>query len=137
MTPRRRIIPLFIPHLGCPNDCVFCNQKRISGSRFPVSAHTVSERLSELPAGGSKPVGVAASPATCDIMLQQNDLLLISTNGLFKAFRELRGVALPDYLAAAAPKSVEDCHRLLTSEIEPFIRKRYSDDITFIIAGKP
>ncbi len=24
-------IPVFIPHLGCPNNCVFCNQKRISG----------------------------------------------------------------------------------------------------------
>lgn len=24
-------IPVFIPHLGCPNDCVFCNQKKISG----------------------------------------------------------------------------------------------------------
>ncbi|MBQ4576069.1 MAG: radical SAM protein [Clostridia bacterium] len=25
-------IPIFIPHLGCPNACVFCNQKKISGS---------------------------------------------------------------------------------------------------------
>lgn len=24
-------IPIFIPHLGCPNMCVFCNQKTISG----------------------------------------------------------------------------------------------------------
>lgn len=24
-------IPIFIPHLGCPNDCVFCNQRTISG----------------------------------------------------------------------------------------------------------
>jgi len=24
-------IPIFIPHLGCPNTCVFCNQKKISG----------------------------------------------------------------------------------------------------------
>ncbi len=24
-------IPVFIPHLGCPNDCVFCNQRTISG----------------------------------------------------------------------------------------------------------
>ncbi len=24
-------IPIFIPHLGCPNGCVFCNQKTISG----------------------------------------------------------------------------------------------------------
>ncbi|MZQ96487.1 MAG: radical SAM protein [Acidaminobacter sp.] len=25
------IIPVFIPHLGCPNQCVFCNQKTITG----------------------------------------------------------------------------------------------------------
>ena len=24
-------IPIFIPHLGCPHNCVFCNQKKISG----------------------------------------------------------------------------------------------------------
>lgn len=24
------IIPIFIPHRGCPNDCVFCNQRRIT-----------------------------------------------------------------------------------------------------------
>ena len=26
-------IPVFIPHLGCPHDCVFCNQRTISGVR--------------------------------------------------------------------------------------------------------
>ena len=26
-------IPIFIPHLGCPNQCVFCNQRSISGLR--------------------------------------------------------------------------------------------------------
>lgn len=25
-------IPIFIPHEGCPNDCIFCNQRKISGS---------------------------------------------------------------------------------------------------------
>ncbi len=31
-------IPIFIPHLGCPNQCVFCNQRTISGvSRFSLS----------------------------------------------------------------------------------------------------
>ncbi len=25
-------IPIFIPHLGCRNECVFCNQRKISGS---------------------------------------------------------------------------------------------------------
>lgn len=28
-----RNIPVFIPHLGCPNQCVFCNQRSISGCR--------------------------------------------------------------------------------------------------------
>lgn len=28
---RHKNIPIFIPHLGCPNMCVFCNQKSISG----------------------------------------------------------------------------------------------------------
>lgn len=28
-----RNIPVFIPHLGCPNTCVFCNQRTISGKQ--------------------------------------------------------------------------------------------------------
>ena len=32
-------IPVFIPHLGCPNQCVFCNQRVISGVRtFDVNS---------------------------------------------------------------------------------------------------
>lgn len=31
-------IPIFIPHLGCPNMCVFCNQRSISGrTHFDIS----------------------------------------------------------------------------------------------------
>ena len=26
-----RNIPIFIPHMGCPHQCVFCNQRAISG----------------------------------------------------------------------------------------------------------
>ena len=28
---KQYIIPIFVPQLGCPNDCIFCNQKSISG----------------------------------------------------------------------------------------------------------
>lgn len=33
MSALHRNIPIFIPHLGCPNQCVFCNQRSISGCR--------------------------------------------------------------------------------------------------------
>ena len=31
MGKRHVNIPIFIPHMGCPNNCVFCNQRSISG----------------------------------------------------------------------------------------------------------
>lgn len=30
---RKVNIPVFIPHVGCPNTCVFCNQRKISGKK--------------------------------------------------------------------------------------------------------
>ena len=28
---KKKIIPIFVPHQGCPHDCIFCNQKKITG----------------------------------------------------------------------------------------------------------
>ena len=47
MTPRNSIVPVFVPHLGCPNDCVFCNQRTISGSLRPAGAGDVVRALEE------------------------------------------------------------------------------------------
>lgn len=35
---KKRIIPIFVPHKGCPHDCIFCNQKKITGVSTDVTS---------------------------------------------------------------------------------------------------
>ena len=44
---KKYIIPIFVPHLGCPNDCVFCNQKSISGQTKQVTKEDVKNTIEE------------------------------------------------------------------------------------------
>ncbi|MFZ7132069.1 MAG: elongator complex protein 3 [Eubacteriales bacterium] len=37
---KTKVIPIFIPHAGCPHNCIFCNQKKISGKE---DAPTISQ----------------------------------------------------------------------------------------------
>ena len=41
------IIPIFVPHLGCPHACVFCNQTKITGVQTQVTAKDVEKTIEE------------------------------------------------------------------------------------------
>ncbi|MBR5186960.1 MAG: hypothetical protein IKW18_00695 [Clostridia bacterium] len=53
-------VPIFIPHLGCPNDCVFCNQRKISG-KANFEKESVRRELDEAFAtvNGASPAQIA------------------------------------------------------------------------------
>ena len=42
---KQYVIPIFVPHLGCPNDCIFCNQKSISGQLKQVTKEDVKTTI--------------------------------------------------------------------------------------------
>ncbi|MDY6065012.1 MAG: radical SAM protein [Finegoldia sp.] len=47
MTKRNYIIPIFVPHMGCPNDCVFCNQVKITNQKDSVDADKIREDIED------------------------------------------------------------------------------------------
>ncbi len=58
MSARESIIPVFVPHVGCPNNCVFCNQRKISGQLIPAGPENVTkaiETAASLIRDGEKP----------------------------------------------------------------------------------
>ncbi len=40
-------IPIFVPHEGCPFDCIFCNQRKITGADTSISSGEVSKIIEE------------------------------------------------------------------------------------------
>ena len=41
------IIPIFVPHFGCPHDCIFCNQKKITGLNTNVKPEEVENIIED------------------------------------------------------------------------------------------
>ena len=78
MSARARILPVFVPQLGCPHQCVFCNQRRISGAQQPVRAGDVRELLENaafLPKGEKRQLAFYGGSFTAIPVSRQEELL--------------------------------------------------------------
>lgn len=42
---KKYIIPIFVPHFGCPHDCIFCNQKKITNVSTTTTAEDVEQEI--------------------------------------------------------------------------------------------
>ena len=40
-------IPIFIPHVGCKNECTFCNQRKISGKTQMITEDELRKTIEE------------------------------------------------------------------------------------------
>ena len=80
MSARESVIPVFVPHLGCPNDCVFCDQRRISGAASPATAEDVRRAVEAAAAssannGGGRQLAFYGGSFTAIPAGQQEELL--------------------------------------------------------------
>ena len=85
MSARASIIPVFVPHLGCPHACVFCNQRRISGAEKPATAETVREalrRAEAIPHDGARELAFYGGSFTAIPAAQQIELLSAAKEAL-------------------------------------------------------
>jgi len=96
------IIPIFIPHAGCPHQCVFCNQKTISGQKT-VAVEGAKEQINKWlewvkPSLENEAAFYGGSFTGLDLALQKE--LLALTDELLdrKVIGSVRLSTRPDYI---------------------------------------
>lgn len=96
-------IPIFVPHRGCPFDCVFCNQNRITGQTTDVTpddvTRTIEEYLTTLPNDASIEVAFFGGSFT-GIPITEQSVLMERVTPYIKSGR-VDGIRLstrPDYI---------------------------------------
>lgn len=99
------IIPVFIPHLGCPNDCVFCNQKRITGNEKQINIEDIKNHVNRSlntirnnPEIKKEIAFFGGSFTGIDIDLQTKLLKLASSKKKVKKIDKIRLSTRPDYI---------------------------------------
>ena len=78
MSARADVIPVFVPHLGCAQHCVFCNQRRISVQKRPATAGEVRaaiENAKSIPRGEKRELAFYGGSFTAIPVKMQEELL--------------------------------------------------------------
>ena len=95
------IIPVFVPHEGCPNDCAFCNQRTISGKNSAPDINQAQKTIEEHLSSGKKAAQIAffgGSFTGIDVKKQNEYLSLAQKYIISGAVESIRLSTRPDYI---------------------------------------
>ncbi|AGB40592.1 histone acetyltransferase [Halobacteroides halobius DSM 5150] len=114
MSNRNYIIPVFVPHLGCPHDCVFCNQEEITGIKKRINPQEVNEQINDylatIPKSANRiEVAFYGGSFTAIEQEYQQQLLTVAQQRLEQD--DLTGVRLstrPDYITSEILKYLQE-----------------------------
>lgn len=98
-------IPIFVPHEGCPFDCIFCNQRKITGQDTKATREDVfkiiEEHLETLPVG-EKYVEAAFFGGSFTGISAQKQCELLGAAKEYKDKGKIQGIRIstrPDYIS--------------------------------------
>lgn len=129
-TSKTAVIPIFISHRGCPNDCAFCNQRRISGADgqmqpFEVCSY-VEAYLKTIPSDTRVEIAFYGGSFTgIEPSLQES---FLENARRYKTLGRVKGIRLstrPDYLDA----SVMDRLKLYQVDLVELGCQSFSDEV--------
>lgn len=113
MSARADIVPVFVPHWGCPHACVFCDQRRITGERGPATARTVEQAMQQaaaLPSGAKRQLAFYGGSFTDIPAAQQEELLGAAQPYLARGeLSSLRLSTRPDAIGGEALARLRRC----------------------------
>jgi histone acetyltransferase (RNA polymerase elongator complex component) len=99
------IIPIFVPHEGCPHSCVFCNQNTITGERNVVDSQyvrdTIETYLNTIPSANTNTIEVSFYGGTftaINITKQKALLAVAQEYKLSSRINYIRLSTRPDYI---------------------------------------
>lgn len=101
---KKRIIPIFVPHRGCPHDCIFCNQKKITGVSTEVTSeearNIIEEYLPTIAKDASVEIAFFGGSFTAIDEKTQNELLSVAKEYVDKGLvSDIRMSTRPDCIS--------------------------------------
>lgn len=118
---RHYSIPIFIPELACPHQCVFCNQKKISGqTQIPTPeevTHIIDEYLSTIHTGNANvEIAFFGGNFTGIPIEDQKKYLEVVQPYFDKGINALRCSTRPDYITEESVEFLKK-YRMQTIEL--------------------
>lgn len=135
---RQYTIPVFIPHLGCKHECIFCNQRKISGNlkcstKLDID-NTIKEHLNFLKDSDLK-IQIAffgGSFTGINILEQENYLKIAYEYIKLKKVDSIRLSTRPDYIS---PEILELLKQYSVESIELGVQSMDDEVLSFAKRG--
>ena len=105
-------IPIFIPHYGCPNACVFCNQKKITGKQCynkDIVINEIKENLATLDKDTTE-VELAFFGGSFTAIPREEMIGLLEISDVFLSSGDIESVRLSTRPDAITPEILDILH---------------------------